>query len=144
MNVKKMIQIRQSLNLQGNTVFDFESGLQSWYSENTNMTLAYNTDKEFVLHGQGSVKGTCNITGTNPLNARANIRWDTDPGIDMTGLTLQFYVFIPGSLANLSLKYGTKLWIVNTGAIHWYTIEGSEISKSGWNHYSFTPPPVLM
>jgi hypothetical protein len=123
----------------GNTVFDFESGFETWQSENDDMIATHNTNKAFVVHGSGSIKGSCELQGNDPENARAVFRYDPDPSINLTGLTLQFYMYIPGSLANLNLKYGTRLWILNTGASKWNRMEGPEISKSGWNRFAFTP-----
>ncbi len=121
------------------TVIDFETDHESWYSENANMLTTHNTNSAYVYHGTGSIKGACNISGTDPGVARVVFRYDPTTPIDMTGMVLQFNVLIPDSLANLSLKYGSKLWLYTTT---WRQLEGPEISTAGWNHFTFMPSGI--
>ncbi|MFH0976515.1 MAG: hypothetical protein V1874_12105 [Spirochaetota bacterium] len=127
------------------TFFDYETDREGWYSENTTMmTVTHNTIAEYVFHGSGSVKGECNITGTDPVEARILFRKNYTTAIDMTGLTLQFYVHIPDSLAGLSLKYGSGL-LLGLGIdsyTGWAKMEGPEISTAGWNQFTFTPSGI--
>lgn len=121
------------------TIFDFETDHEGWVTENSNMTTEHNTDANYIYHGVGSIAGHCNITGADPDTARVVFRYGPVDPIDFTGRTLEFHVYIPDSLASLSNKYGSKLWLYTTG---WVEIEGPEIDTAGWNAFTFTPSGV--
>lgn len=123
----------------GTALFDFETGIELWLSEDDDvLALSHNTNTSFVQHGAGSVKGVCNIAGTDIWDARAVFRYDPTSAIDLTGHTLRFIVYIPESLANLGSKYGSKLWLRESGG-GWSQMDGPAIDKAGWNLFVFKP-----
>ncbi len=121
-------------------VYDFESDLESWSYEYPLEADDISQSTEQAYTGSGSMKVTCEFTGTTNQKATIRRSFSSDPQ-DLADDPVYISLFVPAALSAISDEYKISMIVQRPdsgGVFGWSSVNGSDIEGQGWQTISFT------